>query len=323
MNFQRIVKRTRAPLRQLYWAITPAVHGRSRPAHVPDLSAAVPFAYGADIPDPTLRICVVCHLFYDDLAKQMRDALCNIQLPFDLYVSTSDDAKRERIAAAFSDMGKGQVEVRVVPNRGRDIAPKLVTFADIYERYDYVLFVHGKKSAKSSAGERWRDTLIDGLIGSPATVRSILALFERHRSVGIVMVQHFEEIRPHLHWDHVFGRARRLAQRMGFNLTRRHVLDMPSGSMFWARTGALAPLLALGLRYEDFPVEKGQTRRTLQHTIERLFLFVAERAGYRWVKVADPRHYSARTPIETIAGPSELDAFVKAASFDLLTSNQR
>lgn len=322
MTRQPGLARLRPLVRRLYWAVTPAVHGRARPPGIPDASAAVPFAYDVETTSAP-RICVICHLFYDDLAADMRDVLRHIPFAFDLFISTSDEEKRTRISAAFAGLSKGLVEVRIAPNRGRDIAPKLVTFADVYDRYDYVLFVHGKKSAKSSVGERWRDTLIDGLVGSAQTVRSIIGMMERHPSIGIVMAQHFEPIRPHLHWDHSFGRARDLARRMGCDLSRRHVLDMPSGSMFWARTAALAPLLALGLRTEDFPVEKGQTRRTLHHTIERLFLFVAERAGFGWVKVAAPRHYSAQTDIETITGPEELDTFVRKQSFSLMESHRR
>jgi lipopolysaccharide biosynthesis protein len=308
-------------VRRLYWAVTPAVHGRPRPSGVPDVSAAVPFAYHVSKPARAVRICVVCHLFYDDLAAEMRDVLRAIPFEYDLFISTSDEDKKARIATAFVEFDKGRLEVRIAPNRGRDIAPKLVTFADVYDRYDYVLFIHGKKSAKSSVGERWRDTLIDGLVGSPATVCSIIELMERHPSVGIVMAQHFEPIRPHLHWDHSFARARKLARRMGFALSRKHVLDMPSGSMFWARPAALAPLLALGLRTDSFPVEKGQTRRTLHHTIERLFLFAAERAGFSWIKVASPRHYSANTTIEPIADVAALDNFVQDNSFNLMSSH--
>lgn len=315
--------RLRPFARQLYWAVTPAVHGRHRPPHIPDTSAAVPFAYEVETPAAEPCICVVCHLFYDDLAAEMLEVLRRIPFAFDLFVSTSDAEKRDRIAAILSALGKGRIEIRVAPNRGRDIAPKLVTFADIYDRYEYVLFVHGKKSAKSSVGERWRDTLIDGLVGSPDVVRSIVAMMERHPSIGIVMTQHFEVIRPHLHWDHSFARARGLARRMGFSLSRWGVLDMPSGSMFWARTAALAPLLSLGLRTEDFPVEKGQTRRTLHHTIERLFLFAAERAGFQWIKVAAPGYYSLQTDIEPITSSDALDAFVQKATFRLMASHSR
>jgi lipopolysaccharide biosynthesis protein len=307
-------------IRRLYWAVTPAVHGRSRPKHVPDRSAAVPFAFEIEPFKVEPNICVICHLFYDDLADEMREVLRNIPFKFDLYVSTSDEPKRQRILAAFATLGKGAVDVRIGPNRGRDIAQKLVTFSDVYDQYEYVLFVHGKKSAKSSVGQKWRDTLIEGLLGSPETVKSIITLFERHRSVGIVMTQHFEPIRAHLHWDHVFGRARKLARKMGFVVTSRQVLDFPSGSMFWARTRALAPLLALKLDYDDFPEEKGQTRRTIHHAIERLFLFTAEHAGFSWVKVASRNHYSDHTGIETIDSPATLDRFVETGKFSLIAT---
>lgn len=310
----------RSIMRRVYWVVTPAVHGRSRPKHVPDRSAAVPFLFETEPLGIEPSICVICHLFYDDLADEMREVLRNIPFKFDLFISTSDEQKRQRILAAFATLNKGEVDVRIAPNRGRDIAPKLVTFSDVYDKYEYVLFVHGKKSTKSSVGQKWRDTLIDGLMGSPATVRSIITVFERHRSVGIIMTQHFEPIRAHLHWDHVFARARKLARRMGFAVTSRQVLDFPSGSMFWARTAALAPLLALDLNYDDFPEEKGQTRRTIQHAIERLFLFSAEHAGFSWVKVASRDHYSDRSAIETIDSPATLDRFVEAGKFSLINS---
>ena len=313
----------RSLLRRLYWAFTPAVHGRSRPRGIVDISAAVPFA--SDIAIAAVpRVCVVCHLFYDDLAGEMSDILCRIPFAFDTFISTSDVIKAARIRAAFRDLDTGTVEVRVAPNRGRDIAPKLVTFSDVYASYDIVLFMHGKKSVTSVVGQRWSETLIDGLIGSGQAAQDIVAMMMRHPEIGIVMTQHFEPIRPHLHWDHSFGRARALARRMGFDLTRRHVVDMPSGSMFWARTAAIAPLLSLELQFEDFPEETGQRRRTLHHTIERLFLYVAERAGFQWIKVAAPRHYDTTSDIRTITNVAELDAFVaEAASFDLMTSDRR
>ena len=51
--------------------------------------------------------------------------------------------------------------------------------------------------------------------------------------------------------------------------------------MSWARSAALRPLLDLGLTFDDFPDEKSQTNGTMAHAIERLFLFVCERAGFK------------------------------------------
>ena len=58
--------------------------------------------------------------------------------------------------------------------------------------------------------------------------------------------------------------------------------------MFWARSAALRPVLDLNLSFEDFPGESGQQDHTPAHALERLYFHVCERAGYSWLKIADP-----------------------------------
>ncbi|EXS67932.1 rhamnan synthesis F family protein [Sphingobium sp. Ant17] len=53
------------------------------------------------------------------------------------------------------------------------------------------------------------------------------------------------------------------------------IFDFPAGSMFWARTDAILPILSADLEWEDFPLEEGQTDGTLAHCIERMFGVVA------------------------------------------------
>ncbi len=294
-----------------------AVRGAPRPIDRPDLSAAVPFVYDpVGVPDGT--IAVICPIFHADLAEELRALIANIPFPTDVYVSTDSDAKRTVIEAAFRDWPNGRVEVRITPNRGRDIAPKLTTFRDVYPRYRLMLYLHSKKSLTSTIGAQWRQSLTDTLVGSPAVVRSIVDIFARRPEIGIVMAQHFEPIGHMIRWDGNFRSARALARRMGIALTHHHVIDMPSGSMFWFRPAALAPLLTLGLKADDFPPERDQVGGTLQHAIERLVLFVAEQAGYDWLKVAAPAHFLDQGRIRQIADPTGLDAFVTDSRFRLL-----
>jgi O-antigen biosynthesis protein len=63
----------------------------------------------------------------------MRRLLDNIPFPTDVFISTDAEAKRAVIEAAFAGWPKGHCEIRIVRNRGRDIAPKFVTFRDVYE----------------------------------------------------------------------------------------------------------------------------------------------------------------------------------------------
>lgn len=211
------------------------------------------------------------------------------------------------------------MHLRITPNRGRDIAPKLIAFADLYPNYDYVLHLHGKRSQHASVLSLWRQFLYESLLGTPDVVNSILQLFEQQPRLGIVSAQHYEPMRHWLNWGGNLPQARVLAKRMGFELPGDlPVLDFPSGSMFWARPAALQPLLDLHLRYEDFAPEAGQKDGTLAHAIERLYFFSCEQAGLQWTKVARPAFY-AYTPqlLHAAEGESVVDLLARC-NFSLL-----
>ena len=143
-----------------------------------------------------------------------------------------------------------------MPNRGRDIGPKIVGFADVYPSLDYVLFLHSKKSTHRKGLQDWREFLVYNLAGTTAIVDSIVDLFEKSPSIGIICPQHFESIRIHCTWGNNLTDCVALAQRINLNLRANSVLDFPSGSMFWARPAALKPLLDCNLTWEEFPTKQ-------------------------------------------------------------------
>ena len=281
-----------------------------------DYSAAVPFGYAPQPGAP--RLAVICHIFYDALAPEIRRYLRNIPFPFDLFISTDEDAKKATIEASFADFEPGRVEIRIVPNRGRDIAPKLVAFADIYPNYDYVLHLHSKASKHADVLELWRMFLLENLLGSPEIVASVFDAFTRRPDLGIVASQHFEPVRHWINWGGNFRATTRLAERLGIPLVADRLLDFPSGSMFWARTAALKPLLDLHLKFADFDIESGQVDKTFAHAIERLYFHICERAGYRWMKIAHPPLFAVTPAIVPINAPDELDRFFTAYGRALL-----
>jgi len=289
---------------------------RRRPQH--DVSMAVPFGFVGVAPPPAdLRIAAACHMFHPDMAAEFRTALALIPGRLDVVLSTDTEAKRAGIAHAFRDWDKGEVDVRLVVNRGRDIGPKLTAYGDLHDRHDLVLYLHSKRDRHLVDGVAWRRYLLHTLAGSPAIVGSIFQAFRHDPRLGIVMPQHWGPLRSRLDWGDDFFVARDLARRMGIDLTPAHVLDFPSGSMFWARPAALRPLLDLGLRPEDFPEEAGQLDGTPAHAVERLFLFACEAAGYRWAKVCDPADAMYPQAVFPIDSPSALDAYRRRHGFRL------
>jgi len=292
------------------------VEGIGRPPAT-DASMAVPFGFAVAAPSPGLRVAAACHLFHPDMADEFLGVLANIPGRLDLLLSTDTPEKHAAIARTFARWDKGDVRIDIVENRGRDIAPKLTAYAGLYADHDVVLLLHSKRNAHFVDGVGWRRYLLHTLAGSPAIAGSILAAFHRDPRLGLVMAQHWAPLRGRLDWGANFHPARDLARRMGFRLSPAHVLDFPSGSMFWVRPAALAPLLALGWRVESFPAEAGQPDATPAHAVERLFLFVCEAAGYRWAKVCDPAqtdHPAAAIRIDT---PAALDAYRRRHGFRL------
>ena len=265
------------------------------------------------------RLAVVIHLHFVEFANEFLGYLQCLREPADVYVSTSSERDAEIVRSAFALWTGGVTQVRVLPNRGRDIAAKLVGFADVYARYEYVLQLHGKRSTHASVLAPWRQFLVETLVGDGDGARSALAVLDFEPQVGMIGVQHFEPMRQWVNWGGNFERCQRLASRMGFALDPDAPLDFPSGSMFWARTSALRPLLDLGLTFDDFEPEQGQIDGTLAHAIERLFYFACEHAGFAWVKVARPEFYLDTPRIEKADTEAALHAWVERNCFSLLS----
>ena len=273
-----------------------------------DWSAAVPFSYTPVAAQ--FRVGVLAHLFHTEIGREMLYYLRSLPTQTDLFLSTNTAEKRGALQADFASWDKGRVEIRITPNRGRDIAPKLIGFADVYDRYDLVLHLHSKMSTHAAYLQPWRSYLFETLIGSSEIVRSILDGFVRLPDLGMVAPQHYESIRRWLGWNGNFESGKALAARMGLTLSPRRALDFPSGSMFWCRPTALRPLLDLKLAFEDFPEEGAQVDHTLAHAIERLYFYSCERSGHTWLKVANPAICSDTSTVAELTSPIALSQFV-------------
>ena len=262
-----------------------------RPYNEHDFAIETPLGY-APPPYRGGPIAVVIHAFYPDELDVLIDKARNIPGRVDLFISTDTEEKRAQISALCREWSRGAVEIAIAPNRGRDIAPKLIAFRHVYDRYDLFLHLHTKKSPHGGAPlARWRDHLVDNLIGSPDIAAGIVSLFGDPR-LGLVFPQHLAEIRGILNWGYNYDMARALARKMGVTIDKNRVLEFPSGSMFWGRSAALRPLLALGLSYEDFPEEDGRVDGTLAHAIERCVLMSVEAARFEWLKVQQREGYA-------------------------------
>jgi len=283
-----------------------------------DFALEVPFGFQVFNDEAPGKIAVFCHIYYTGLVTEIRGYLLNIPFQFDLFITTDETDKQQIILANFSDWNRGKVAVEVTENRGRDIAPKLITWKEQFDNYDFCLHIHTKKSPQESVLTNWRQYLYDNLLGSEKTIRSIFEAFGSDVQLGMIAPQHFTNTRQAVGWGYNFENAKGLAQKMGIALKKEGRVDFPSGSMFWARMAALKPLRDLKLSFDDFAEETGQTDGTLAHAIERLYFFTCEKAGFKWIKIFDPKTSPYPQRSFMVRKYHELPGIINQAQVELL-----
>jgi GT2 family glycosyltransferase len=328
----------RATLRTIGWPVIKLMHAVTRvqpvalppealPAPTPDMLTEpvlkLPLHYTPGPLTPAPRIAVLLHAFYVDVLPEMASYLKRIPFPADLFISTDDEAKRKKIAAAFAGWPLGKVEIRVAPNRGRNFGPQLITFRDVYDSHPYVLFLHTKKSVHTDELAGWREQTLRQLLGSTPMIRGVFEAFTRLPELGVIAPRIFRPVRQHMIWPPNFGACRVLAERMGFALYPDSPLDFPAGAMFWARSAALKPILDLELTFEDFDPEGGQKDGTLAHAVERLIFHSAELAGFRWLRAGDDVDVRAPEALIGVEEPRLLQRMVTDCGRSLLIRGRR
>ena len=227
-----------------------------------------------------LKVAVHLHLYYPELAGEFIRALAVNRAICDLFLSTSKAEHVPMIESTLASSHAGRVEIRVVPNVGRDIGPLLTAFGEpILADYDVFGHLHSKRSlvlGDPRPGEKWRNFCREHLLGWRHPMMDlILKSFFDDPKLGLVLPSD-----PHL-WPVGQSEAlERLASRLCLNARIPQHLFYPLGTMFWARTAALAPLFELGLSWEEYPREPLPYDGTVLHAIERLVTLVSLHQGF-------------------------------------------
>lgn len=228
-----------------------------------------------------LRLAVHLHVHYLETLAPLMEALnrCYEGLAeYDLWVSTDSSAK----ASAIRESIKSNVEVRVCSNRGRNLGPLLTTLWPELNSYDLLLHLHSKRSVESELGMSWRQELLSTLLPESSTVWQLRQSFQNDKSLGLVMPQPPELIRPYMNWGANFEIASFLAEQLGKSLDPTSILIFPAGMMFWCRPAALTPLMQLMNILPALPPEPLPIDGSSLHALERLTAHSCEHAHLKW-----------------------------------------
>ena len=218
------------------------------------------------------KIAIQAHIFYLDLLDEIAEYFSNVPYKFDALISIIDSSAREKVQSTFEKISNVEnCIVRVVPNRGRDVAPFIIGFGDLLGNYDFIAHVHSKKSLYTgSEQKKWRHYLFDALLGDSARIKKIFKAFADNKKVGLIYPAPAENV-PYAAFTWLSNQKAGyyLLNKIGVPLNTTDYFDFPAGTMFWARSSALRKFFQSGLTIEDFPEERGQNDGTIAHAFER------------------------------------------------------
>ena len=138
---------------------------------------------------------VFVHAYYLDIAEVLARRLAMLDHPMRVYVSTDTEEKARQLRVIFPD-----AIVRVFPNRGSDVYPKIFGFEAEHAHHDVVLHLHTKRSAHSSHLAEWLPFLLDCLLPSSGGENAILEAFASTPRLGMVSPSHFPSLGAATNW---------------------------------------------------------------------------------------------------------------------------
>ena len=170
-------------------------------------------------------------------------------------------------------------EIRILPNRGRDVLPLLIQLKNVIKKYKYFCHIHTKKSFHIDFGESWRNYLYYNLLGNDEIISEILTEFEKYYNLGFIYPEPYYKVLNEFgksKFDSNYNCMNFIINKIFQNVQiSRNYFDFPEGNMFWARISAIYQIFELNIK-NCFPKEGGELNSTIMHCIERIWIYLVK-----------------------------------------------
>lgn len=249
------------------------------------------------------KVAVIVNLFYDDQVEECFQYLNRIPIYIDLYIISSKEEILRRVKELFhSNSDRNNLECIVKNNRGRDISALLVAGRTYALQYDYICFVHDKKSmqynetawSKSFFYNIWENTL-----KSTSYINGIIKTFQDNDELGVLAIPepihgcYFSYLGRE--WGGDYANTVELCKKLDIScILDKDKAPITLGTAFWCRTEAIRDVLEYNFGYEDFPEEPMPRDGTVSHAIERIWGYAAQNRGYYTGTVMNSEYASLR-----------------------------
>jgi len=244
-----------------------------------------------DVAEKTIKnnpkIAVVAHIFYTDLANEIKDQISHIPTDFDLFITTSSEKDKEILTNLFHEHN-GLLDVRVVEeNRGGDMSSLLITCKDVVidKGYDYICRLHSKTSHPNGKNhsDYFKRHMYGNILNSKGYVTNLINFLQDNEQVGILTpdLVHFGFSTMGHSWFSNKEKAENVALNLGLKIKFDENTPHASyGAMFWFRPNSLLKLFEYDWKWTDFDEESDNVDGSLAHVLELLLVYTALDSGY-------------------------------------------
>lgn len=235
------------------------------------------------------RAAVIAHINYPELQKDCIGYLQQVPQSMDIFVTTKSMDIKHEVERVLSADGGRNVHVIMIGDRGREIRGMLIECAAVFSEYEYVCYVHDKRTAGNISdkkiGERYFCTLWENMLKSSRYIDHVLDFMEANKHIGLLAPPepyHWNYFRYlGQEWTGNYQTTRQLADRLKLQcIISEEFPPFILGTAFWCRSDALRPLFDYGFSEKDFEEEPLALDGTINHGIERIFQYVVQSQGY-------------------------------------------
>lgn len=233
-------------------------------------------------------VALILHIYYPDLVEYCLRYAQSMPENADIYIVTSREDTKKICEEKMHSFKCNYYEIRLKPNRGRDVSAYLVTCRDVFKKYDYICCMHDKKTPQAKnplSGKILSDNCFDSCLCNQTYVFEVLNLFEKYPYLGLccplipTTLDYYKYINNRI-GDSNIENYKKIYDE--FNLSAPFDLFpiVPFGNMFWVRGNAMKVLLKKAWKYEDFEEEPLAGDGTIAHALERIYSIFVQEAGY-------------------------------------------
>jgi len=249
------------------------------------------YVTGEAIDINNVKAALFAHITYEDQIGFCNEYMESVNGIADVYITTINGHLEKCLIDRFGENEFKSLKIILLPagSKGRDVAALWVALKQYMDNYDYICFIHNKKSPQTrplTIGRGFSERCMLNTLASKEYVMNVLKTFEDNPRLGMMFPP------PVIHgpyrrlisglWGSNYKNTLKLAKRLQINVPIDEFIDpvFPTGGMFWFKPEALKKVKDHNWVYEDFPDEPLPGDGTLGHAFERIYCFAAQSEGF-------------------------------------------